>query len=197
MINIKIDPKILYQLLISEERYGCTRNNHLMPSSGFKNIKEILNEFYNKDKEWSLTTAKQLCEEVINELNYNFYDGLDDEFGNREEYINFIYYLIEFISTQEPDYKPYNWDDLIRNIKLDKMKRYQLKDYTSGELFTEELFTKKEYLTFICEKILNSSEIIYTKEKLSYLDDTNKVKTSYIYHFTKPITKDILVEILK
>ena len=122
LINIEIDSKILYQLLISEERYGCTRNNHLMPSGGFKNIKDILSEFYAKDKDWGLTTAKQLCGEVINELNYNFYDGIDDEFGNRKEYINFIDYLIGFISVQEPNYKPHNYDDFIRNIKLDEMK---------------------------------------------------------------------------
>ena len=39
---VKIDVHKLYQLLITELRYGYTRNNHLMPSSAYNDAAFIV-----------------------------------------------------------------------------------------------------------------------------------------------------------
>ena len=100
MMNISL--KNVYQLLISEMRYGYSRNNHLMPSCGYDNIKTLVPQMYEVDKEYAVYTMKQLCEECISDqLAANFYDGEDDEFGNRAEAIKFINWSIQWINQHE------------------------------------------------------------------------------------------------
>lgn len=133
MKNIKITPIQLYRLLVGECRYAYTRNNHLQPSCAYDEVKEFLPKMYKADPMVALDTASQLCAECISdELSAHFYEGLDDEFGNRENAIDFIEYLIDFINAYRSiEYKPYNYglfeelknksDSLKYNIyKIDK-----------------------------------------------------------------------------
>ena len=86
-----IELKDVYQLLISECRYGYTRNNHLMPDGAYDKVKKYIPEMYKIDEEYALYTLQQICEECISEnLLTNFYDGYDDELGNRQRCIDFI-----------------------------------------------------------------------------------------------------------
>ena len=84
--TINVSLKNVYQLLISEMRYGYRRNNHLMPSCGYDKVKTLVPQMYEVDKEYAIYTMKQLCEECISDqLSANFYDGEEDEHGNRAE----------------------------------------------------------------------------------------------------------------
>lgn len=112
MKNIKIGSVQLYRLLVGECRYAYTRNNHLQPSCAYDEVKEFLPKMYKADPAVALDTAKQICTECISfELGTHFYDGLDDEFGNRERAIDFINYLLEFINSKYTSgkYEPYNY----------------------------------------------------------------------------------------
>ena len=63
----------LYQLLIEGNRYGYTRNNHLMPSGAFHHCRTYLPDMRKVDPEFALHTAKQLAEEAIDELRKDAY----------------------------------------------------------------------------------------------------------------------------
>ena len=124
---IEVSTNKMYQLLISECRYGYNRNNHLMPSGAYDDVKNFFPEIDIKDHECALATAKQLCEECISDqLNTNFYEGLDDEFGNRKEAIEFIEYLLDFVHKTEPSFKPYNYDSYQDNINRVNSMKYNL-----------------------------------------------------------------------
>ena len=74
--TMNVSLKNVYQLLISEMRYGYRRNNHLMPSCGYDKVKTLVPQMYEVDKEYAIYTMKQLCEECISDqLTANFYDG--------------------------------------------------------------------------------------------------------------------------
>ena len=80
IINVGVEIHELYQLLISECRYGYTRNNHLMPWGAYDKVKRYLPLMFKKDPEAALHTACQICDECSSEqIVRNFYDGLDDE----------------------------------------------------------------------------------------------------------------------
>ena len=84
VVNVEIHD--LYQFMIAECRYGYKRNNHLMPGGAYDHVKEYLPEILKVNKDTALHTASQLCDECISEqLTANFYEGLDDEFGNRKD----------------------------------------------------------------------------------------------------------------
>ena len=120
-ITIKINPKILYQLLISEVRYGLTRNNHLMPEGAFKNVKEILPEFFKQDAETAIATTKQLVEETITDANMQFRNNKNDAFDNRTRYLDFVKWGFEFIKEKTgEDFRPYNIGDFNNLIESDE-----------------------------------------------------------------------------
>lgn len=124
---IKVPVKNMYQLLLSECRYGYMRNNHLMPSCAYDDVKNFLPIMLSQDIDYALVTAKQLCEECISsQLNLNFYDGLDDEFGNRKEAIEFIEYLLDFIAGVDRSFKPYNYDSYQDNLDRVNSMKYSL-----------------------------------------------------------------------
>lgn len=102
----------LYRLLIGELRYAYTRNNHLQPSSAYGEAKKFLPKMLEADKDIAINTAKQLCEECISdELMGHFSDGLDDEFGNMREAMNFVDWALKFIEENGDSRKPYNYRD--------------------------------------------------------------------------------------
>lgn len=126
--NVEISPARLYQLLVSELRYGYSRNNHLMPSVAYKEAEKDLNEMLKVNAADALLTAQQLCEECINlEIGGNFYDALDDEFGNRKTALEFVNTLLDFIHTNgSPSYTPYNHEALSYNLKKGENLGYTL-----------------------------------------------------------------------
>ena len=48
--TMNVSLKNVYQLLISEMRYGYRRNNHLMPSCGYDKVKTLVPQMYEIDK---------------------------------------------------------------------------------------------------------------------------------------------------
>ena len=124
MIKLEIEPKMLYQLLISEARYGCSRNNHLMPDGAFDNIRAILPQFYDLDNLFGLSTVKQLCEEIIAEWSIRFPNPEDDDqFHNRSSYLGMIFWLLTFVNKTDIHWKPYNYNILQETLeKNNEMK---------------------------------------------------------------------------
>lgn len=147
---VKIDVHKLYQLLITELRYGYTRNNHLMPSSAYNDAADLLDRMLEADEGVAVSTAKQLCEECIgDELAMRFSEGLEDDFGNRKAAIDFIDYLLDFIHKREPDYKPYNMYMYDENMKRSEDMRYSvfsIKDAKSFDAFSHEVPKDRELL---------------------------------------------------
>lgn len=66
--TVKINPTDLYQFLIEGNRYGYTRNNHLMPGGAFDHCRKYLPLLYKTDMAIGVRTAQQLAEEAIEQL---------------------------------------------------------------------------------------------------------------------------------
>ena len=181
MENVKIDINDLYKLLISDCRYGYTRNNHLMPGAAYENVKKYINEMYVVDKETALSTACQLVEECIeNQLGYNFIDALDDENGNRKEAIDFINVLLNWIHLKGNDeelsyrdykyYVPYNYNIYNKNIEKEasyKYRVYELDNFNEDANKIRELTTvpvsKAEADTVLFKDELKVTSLSYNK----------------------------------
>ena len=130
-INISIND--LTRMLISECRYGYTRNNHLMPSCAYNDSLKAIKAIAEEDLEASLRCSKKLCEECISdELANRFFDGLEDDCGNLNDSLDFVEDLLEHIHKTEMEWKPYNYDtylsikDKILNNKYDL---YEVDDF--------------------------------------------------------------------
>lgn len=147
---VKIDVHKLYQLLITELRYGYTRNNHLMPSSAYNDAADLLDRMLEADEGVAVRTAKQLCEECIgDELAMRFSEGLEDDFGNRKAAIDFIEYLLDFIRKREPGYKPYNmymYDDNMKRSEGMRYSVFSINDTKSFDAFSHEVPKDRELL---------------------------------------------------
>lgn len=131
--RIYVNVHDLYQFLISECRYGYRRNNHLMPGGAYDHVKEYLPKMLKADKDVALHTASQLCDECISDqLIANFYEGLDDEFGNRKEAVEFINWCMEWIRANSDSdaecayHKPYNYDLFESNIAREAELKYRV-----------------------------------------------------------------------
>ena len=159
MMNVSL--KNVYQLLISEMRYGYRRNNHLMPSCGYDKVKTMVPQMYEIDKEYAVYTMKQLCEECISDqLSANFYDGEDDEYGNRAEAIEFVKWSLQWINQHEAehghksgDWLPYNHDLFEANLAKDNEPRYLVYELRGKskrkKLITAEPVSQNEYLNVV------------------------------------------------
>lgn len=164
----------VYRLLIGELRYAYTRNNHLQPSASYDDAKRILPEMLKEDPDTAVRTAKQLCEECISDqIAGRFYDGLDDEFGNRSEAVGFVEWLIEFVhSNGAAEYRPYNHD--LYELCCDNADRL---DYTvlrlgddcfdtskdnlaQGSAIAEDV-SKKEADEILCSKVFHTDSILF------------------------------------
>lgn len=66
--EVGVDVKDLYQFLISDCRYGYTRNNHLMPWGAFHHAYDYLPKMRETNPDFAESTAKQLAEECIEQL---------------------------------------------------------------------------------------------------------------------------------
>ncbi len=207
--KIEIEPRDLYQFLLFECRYGYTRNNHLMPDAAFSHCKEFLPKQYACDKKLALHTAKQLCEECVNgEITTHFYDGDDDEFGNRESSIKFVYWLLDWIKEKgDSAYKPYNYDLFLENVSLDEKPQYfvfELFDFDfetrkwllSKMLNEEKPLSKKKYLDFILTDVCGLGEgCSITFRKINLFEDEHGFRkpTKFIYQILLDIQRTFLI----
>ena len=117
---VSIGVKDAYQMLISELRYGYTRNNHLMPWGAYDHVKVYLPVMEAVDQDWALKTAQQAAEECISdELSIRLRD--EDQHGNRKMAVEFVGYLVDWICKRENGhrYMPYNYDHFVSMIGED------------------------------------------------------------------------------
>lgn len=66
--KVRVEPIDLYRFLLESNRYGFTRNNHLMPDGAFNACRDYLPALYEADGAIGLATATQLAEEAIAQL---------------------------------------------------------------------------------------------------------------------------------
>lgn len=199
---VKVNLKDLYQFLISECRYGYTRNNHLMPDDAYDHIKEYLPKIAKKDKDYAIYVAKQLCEECISDqLVARFYDGEDDEFGNRKKAIDFINWCLDYINAdidyveREKCWQPYNFNLFKENCDKDFEPRYKIYEIINDKKIrlTEYIFSEDKYLNFIFD-YLNIIGCSYTKQAFKVSKDPVDRRRNYLYHIMSPVQKDFYIE---
>lgn len=180
--KVYVDTNDMYQFLISDCRYGYHRNNHLMPGGAYSHAKKYLPKLAKGDLDYALHTASQLCDECISQqLNGNFYNGLDDEHGSRREAIEFINWLLDFIhekgkDTSYSNFFPYNYDSYLENIEREEALRYRVYELDSfdkeankvRELTTEPV-SKKE-----ADRILFTEELGVTSGIMNHIDIKTK-----------------------
>ena len=197
--TMNISLKNVYQLLISEMRYGYRRNNHLMPSCGYDRVKTLVPQMYEVDKEYAVYTMKQLCEECISDqLVANFYDGEDDEFGNRAEAIKFINWSIQWINQHENNsnnWLPYNHDLFVANLAKDDEPRYLVYELRGKskrkKLITVDPVSQNEYMNVVFDGI---TEANYHRETHKMTENYGDNRRSYTYHILSPVEKDFYVK---
>lgn len=195
--KVELNVKDVYQLLVANLRYGYTRNNHLMPSCAYEQTKRIINDFLKVDENYAINTLKQICDECISdEICINFYDGVDDECGNREESIQFVWWCIKTINEHIPGWRPYNFDRFENNIAKDDLNLYSVKVINGDSNFTNGLTSKKELFSFISKNIFGGAKsMTYTKERLTDLE--SPYVEGFILHCKEPRAVDIRVLRLK
>ncbi len=197
--TMNVSLKNVYQLLISEMRYGYRRNNHLMPSCGYDKVKTLVPQMYEVDKEYAAYTMKQLCEECISDqLAANFYDGEDDEFGNRAEAIKFINWSIQWVNQHEKNsnnWLPYNHDLFVANLAKDDEPRYLVYELRGKskrkKLITVEPVSQNEYMNVVFDGI---TEANYSRETHKMTENYGDNRRSYTYHILSPVEKDFYVK---
>lgn len=201
--SMTISLRDLYLLLIDDCRYGYTRNNHLMPSGAFDSVKKYIPKMYDANPEYSLNTIKQICEECISsQLDLHFYDGEDDDCGNRKESINFIKWCLDWIHENDnkgKEWLPYNYENFLENLSKDDDPRYNIYEIqgTDKVLLTMKPVSQNDYLEFILT-YLNTKTAEYRKEIVRF-DSSNTCnnKWNYIYHFIIPAERDFYIEHIK
>lgn len=201
--TMNVSLKNVYQLLISEMRYGYRRNNHLMPSCGYDKVKTLVPQMYEIDKEYAIYTMKQLCEECISDqLSANFYDGEEDEYGNRAEAIEFVKWSMQWINQREAeleyksgDWLPYNHDLFEANLAKDNEPRYLVYELRGKskrkKLITAEPVSQNEYLNVVFDGI---TEAYYRREIHKMTENYSDNRRSYTYHILSPVEKDFYVK---
>ena len=197
--TMNVSLKNVYQLLISEMRYGYRRNNHLMPSCGYDRVKTLVPQMYEVDKEYAIYTMKQLCEECISDqLSANFYDGEDDEHGNRAEAIEFIKWSMQWINQHENNsnnWLPYNHDLFVANLAKDDEPRYLVYELRGKskrkKLITIDPVSQNEYLNVVFDGI---AEATYRKKTHKMTENYGDNRRSYTYHILSPVEKDFYVK---
>ena len=189
-----IELKDVYQLLISECRYGYTRNNHLMPDGAYTKVKKYIPEMYKIDKDYALRTLQQICEECISlNLLTNFYDGYDDEFDNRQSCIDFIKWCLDYINNNwNQNYVPYNFDSFKEALEQENKPKYLVYEVSNDTrtLITPDPISKLDYENLVFLKDIPAHNIIYFNK--SRLDSDKKVSLKYTLKI--PTDKVYIVE---
>lgn len=158
---------------------------------------------YEIDKEYAIYTMKQLCEECISDqLAANFYDGEDDEHGNRTEAIEFVKWSMQWINQREAelghksgDWLPYNHDLFEANLAKDNEPRYLVYELRGKskrkKLITAEPVSQNEYLNVVFDGI---TEAHYRRETHKMTENYSDNRRSYTYHILSPVEKDFYVK---
>lgn len=214
---VEIKPKDLYQFLLTECRYGYTRNNHLMPDGAYRHVEEYLPELLNADREMAINTAKQLVEECISMELIQFSDGIDDDHGNRSLALKFIAKMRSFVMDNSDDccWMPYNWDQFKNQLALDNKRRYDVyeAEYTGYSKLDDERefklgrrinccdsLSKNELMMFIGGYVCNSDSFTYRKyeKKPDWTDFVDSKSDSFREDYNKQIlTKYVFDDIKK
>ena len=197
--TMNVSLKNVYQLLISEMRYGYKRNNHLMPSCGYDKVKTLVPQMYEVDKEYAVYTMKQLCEECISDqLSANFYDGEEDEYGNRAEAIEFVKWSMQWINQHENNsnnWLPYNHDLFVANLAKDDEPRYLVYELRGKskrkKLITVDPVSQNEYMNVVFDGITAAN---YHRETHKMTENYGDNRRSYTYHILSPVEKDFYVK---
>jgi len=201
-----IELRDIYQFLISECRYGYTRNNHLMPGGAYDKVKRLVPQMYAIDKEYAIYTLKQICEECISDqLTWQFYDGEDDEFGNRKEAIEFVNWCLQYIHEHEVDPRyegslwfPYNYDQYTQNLEKDDEPRYLIYELRGKSrrkhLITPEPVSQNEYFNIIFKDVPEGVYGTYRNEALKVSNKPGDRRRNHIYHILSPFEKDYYVK---
>lgn len=149
--TVQVDIGDLYRLLIGEMRYAYSRNNHLMPSGGYDEVKKYLDRMVEVEPSTALHTASQICDECISDqITRNFWSGLDDINDNRKEAVEFVTYLMNWIHEKAETYKdsqgvlqylyyrPYNYNQFEANVERAEALRYNLTINFNNKTIKEE-----------------------------------------------------------
>lgn len=196
--NVPVDPVDMYRLLIGEVRYGCSRNNHLMPSGAFDTCRKYLPILMKTNADVAIRTAQQLCEEVISELNLRFYDGEDDENGNRKLYVQFIEECIKFVHENggPEDWVPFNYNDYQGNLATDDIPQFIVLDADTRELLVdaEHALTRKNYLEIIFRTFVEAKEGETYSYNYQRLTDENNHVVGYIYRILGEKERGFIVQ---
>lgn len=202
--TIELGLKDVYQLLISELRYGYSRNNHLMPSCAYYRVKDLIEKMYIVDSNYAIYTLKQICEECItDQLMRNFYNGYEDENGNRTQAIDFINWCMTWIHTHgDEHYLPYCWNNFEDNLAKDEELRYNVYELIDGEkkLVTERPVSAKDYLNYIFtkENLDQKNGVTYhhivMRGDIGSPDYLPFEKASIKYEFIDPVKRVYIVE---
>ena len=182
------------QLLLFECRYGYTRNNHLMPTEAYDKVKKYIPEMCRIDRDYTLHTLQQICEECISlNLLTNFYDGYDDEFGNRQRSIDFVKWCLEYVKNNgHQDYVPYNFDSFKEALEQENKPKYLVYEVNNDirTLITPDPISKLDYENLVFLKDIPAHNIIYFNK--SRLDSDKKVSLKYTLKI--PTDKVYIVE---
>jgi len=198
--KLELDLKDIYQLLISECRYGYRRNNHLMPDGAYDKVKRLVPQMYEIDKEYAVYTVKQICEECISEqLIWNFHDGEDDEHGNRQDAIDFVNWCLDWIHKNEASsWQPYNYNGFTANLKKDAEPRYLVYELRGKskrkKLITPTPVSKNEYHDLLFKDIPAGVTGTYRKEEHLVSNKLNDRRRHYVYHILSPFKKDYYIK---
>ena len=196
--KIAINLTDMYQFLIAECRYGYRRNNHLMPWGAYHHVKDYAPLMLKIDKQWALHTLEQLCDECISEqIIGNFYDGFDDEFGNRAEAIEFIKYLLDTIHNNgDENYYPYNYDQFLDNLAKDDEPIYNIYEVEYKEPYSQPIEDLYKGLPELGKKL--NDKPLSRKEYLNYLFGTIiPVKENETIWYNKMQVKDDICSFIK
>jgi len=210
--TVEITIKDLYQLLISECRYGYSRNNHLMPDGAYIKVKNLIPKMYEVDETHANATLDQICDECISDqILLNYGDGEDDDCGNREAAIEFVEWCIKTLREHgNPEYTPRSYNLYKENLALDDVPRYRVyevdKTYPEDPegskkvLLTESPVSENALLDFLVEHLCVESceeAPVITLQKIRMKKNPNRFEDrqkNYFYHFLEPSEKSYFVE---
>ena len=177
MKKVSVDMRDLYQMLVTECRYGYTQNNHFMPEGAFEHCRTYITKMLSVDKEWTLVSLNQLCDECITNLCYNFPHG-DNFYGNRDMYIKFIEWCLNILKENNKPY-PYNYEAFVENKYEDDIPKYTLYNDLTNEPLTTEPISKNQIHEYIAKATNNPNfkyERRYSVDGISVIYDIEYFK---------------------
>ena len=186
----------VYRLLIGEVRYGCSRNNNLMPGSAFDEARQYVPVMFEADPDLAVHTAAQLCTEVINELALRFWEGAEDEFGNRQKYLDFINWCLDFVHQHGVEnYVPYNNDQLSHVLATDDLKQFIIMDNETQELLVDKdhALSRREYMEYILKEILKAKEGDECRYNFQNIKADRDKIIGHVLSFVEPFKRSLVV----